>query len=157
MAFTWLSKWSNWRNWSPFNTNNKNNIKTKSIYFKDSAKANCKQQQTNKTTKQNLLDRNNFVRWNLKFTIKENHKKFYYNGDSNKKIKPFLKSKNILKNSLKINMTYSLISRSWSTSCDLVKSGSWASRWIIYGTTYSGNSDNSFSRVKTLLLTITYY
>lgn len=95
-----------------FNTNSKNNIKTKSMYFKDSAEANCKQQQTNKTTKQNLLDRNNFVRQNLKFTVKENHKKFYSNGDSNKKIKPFLKSKNIFKNSLKINMTYSLISRS---------------------------------------------
>lgn len=41
--------------------------------------------------------------------------------------------------------TYSLISRSWSTSWGFVKSGSWASKWIMYGTTYSGSRDKSFS------------
>lgn len=45
--------------------------------------------------------------------------------------------------------TYSLTSRSWSTSWGFVKSGSCASKWIIYGTTYSGSKDSNFSTVTT--------
>lgn len=40
---------------------------------------------------------------------------------------------------------HSLISLSCSKSCGFVKSGSCASKWIMYGTTYSGKRDRSFS------------
>lgn len=50
-----------------------------------------------------------------------------------------------------VNMfeTHSLMSRSCSKSCGLVRSGSWARRWIMYGTTYSGRRDSSFSENQT--------
>lgn len=44
--------------------------------------------------------------------------------------------------------THSLMSLSCSYSCGFVKSGSWASRWIMYGTTYSGRRETSFSEGK---------
>lgn len=52
--------------------------------------------------------------------------------------------------------TYSLTSRSWSTSWGFVKSGSCASKWIIYGTTYSGNNDSNFSTVRNKKHTYTH-
>lgn len=44
--------------------------------------------------------------------------------------------------------THSLMSLSCSYSWGFVKSGSWASRWIMYGTTYSGRRETSFSEGK---------